>query len=62
MTSPVLHKLWYFLSTYVLTLKRFDLFLQGSLLIVILLETNVYLLLKRDAIDGHHPALVEGKY
>ncbi|CAH0596516.1 unnamed protein product [Chrysodeixis includens] len=57
--ETLLHKLWYFLSTYVLTLKRFDLFLQGSLLIVILLETNAYLLLKRDATEGYHPALVE---
>ncbi|XP_075984413.1 solute carrier organic anion transporter family member 2A1-like [Anticarsia gemmatalis] len=57
--KTVFHKLWFFLVTYVLTLKRFDLFLQGALLIVILLETNVYLLLKRDATQGYHTMLVE---
>lgn len=57
--DTIFHKLWYFLSTYVLTLKRFDLFLQGTFLIVILLETNVYLLLKRDAAEGYHPMLIE---
>ncbi|KAI8437303.1 hypothetical protein MSG28_011670, partial [Choristoneura fumiferana] len=33
-------KLWVFVTTYILTLKRFDLFLQGALLILVLLDTN----------------------
>ncbi|XP_068619907.1 solute carrier organic anion transporter family member 2A1-like [Battus philenor] len=45
-------KIWYLLRTYILTVARFDLFLQGALLIVILLETNVYLLLRRNAGTG----------
>ncbi|CAH2054024.1 unnamed protein product, partial [Iphiclides podalirius] len=45
-------KAWYFLRTYILTIPRFDLFLQGALLIVILLESNVYLLLRRNAGTG----------
>ncbi|KAJ0172041.1 hypothetical protein K1T71_012014 [Dendrolimus kikuchii] len=52
-------KLWYFLRTYVLTLKRFDLFLQGSLLIVTLLESNVYLLLQRDQNDGNNSPYIQ---
>ncbi|CAB3233065.1 unnamed protein product [Arctia plantaginis] len=56
--KTIFHKLWYFVTTYILTLKRFDLFLQGTLLIVILLETNVYLLLDRDANEGYLPKLV----
>ncbi|XP_073959610.1 uncharacterized protein [Choristoneura fumiferana] len=50
-----LQKLWVFVTTYILTLKRFDLFLQGALLILVLLDTNVTLLLKRDASKGHVP-------
>ncbi|XP_063832515.1 solute carrier organic anion transporter family member 2A1-like isoform X1 [Ostrinia nubilalis] len=49
---PVLHKPWHFLRTYVLTIPRFDLFLQGAMLIVILLDHNVFLLLQRDADTG----------
>ncbi|KPJ15505.1 hypothetical protein RR48_09434 [Papilio machaon] len=45
-------KVWHFLRTYILTLQRFTLFLQGALLIVVLLETNVYLLLRRNAGTG----------
>ncbi|XP_059045934.1 solute carrier organic anion transporter family member 74D-like [Achroia grisella] len=56
--GTIFHKLWYFLRTYILTIPRFDLFLQGTLLIVILLEHNVYLLLKRDAETGYHPLLI----
>lgn len=56
----VLYKGWHFLRTYVLTLARFDLFLQGALLIVILLETNVLLLLRRHYNSGFTPAAAEG--
>ncbi|XP_060805814.1 solute carrier organic anion transporter family member 74D isoform X2 [Amyelois transitella] len=52
-------KLWRFLRTYILTVPRFDLFLQGALLILILLDHNVYILLKRDADAGYHPQLVQ---
>ncbi|XP_053615440.1 solute carrier organic anion transporter family member 2A1-like [Plodia interpunctella] len=52
-------KLWRLLRTYILTVPRFDLFLQGALLILILLDHNVYILLKRDADSGYHPQLVE---
>lgn len=53
-------KLWYFLQTYILTIKRFDLFLQGALLVTILLESNSYLLLRRDAGTGRLNAMIEG--
>ncbi|XP_026331630.1 uncharacterized protein LOC113238977, partial [Hyposmocoma kahamanoa] len=55
----VFAKLWYFLQTYILTVNRFDLFLQGSLLVIVLLETNAYLLLRRDARTGRLPAMIE---
>lgn len=57
--KTIFHKLWYFLRTYILRLKVFDLFLQGAYLIIILLETNTYLLLKRDAKEGHHSMLIQ---
>ncbi|KAG6451332.1 hypothetical protein O3G_MSEX007067 [Manduca sexta] len=57
--KSVIFKLWHFLRTYILTIKRFDLFLQGTLLIVILLETNVLLLLRRDATEGFNSAIIE---
>ncbi|KAF9794947.1 hypothetical protein SFRURICE_005182 [Spodoptera frugiperda] len=57
--KTIFHKLWYFLRTYILRLKVFDLFLQGAYLIIILLETNAYLLLKRDAKEGHHSLLIQ---
>ncbi|KAM3958874.1 LOW QUALITY PROTEIN: solute carrier organic anion transporter family member 74D [Aphomia sociella] len=56
--NTVFHTLWYFLRTYILTIPRFDLFLQGTLLITLLLEANVYLLLKRDADAGFHSQLI----
>ncbi|XP_052757077.1 solute carrier organic anion transporter family member 6C1-like [Galleria mellonella] len=56
--KTIFHKFWHFLRTYILTIPRFDLFLQGTLLIVILLEANVYLLLKRDADTGYLPLLI----
>ncbi|XP_047034480.1 solute carrier organic anion transporter family member 74D-like [Helicoverpa zea] len=43
-----------FLDIFVQRLKVFDLFLQGAFLIVIILQSNVYLLLKRDAREGYH--------
>ncbi|KAJ8711976.1 hypothetical protein PYW08_008930 [Mythimna loreyi] len=57
--KTIFHKLWYFLRTYVLILKAFDLFLQGAFLITILLESNIFLLLRRDANEGYHSVLVE---
>uniref|UniRef100_A0A1E1WNE1 Kazal-like domain-containing protein n=1 Tax=Pectinophora gossypiella TaxID=13191 RepID=A0A1E1WNE1_PECGO len=57
--KTVFHKFWYFLRKYVLTLKRFDLCLQGSLLVIILLESNAMLLLRRDAGTGYIQARVE---
>lgn len=56
----VFAKLWYFLQTYILTINRFDLFLQGTLLVVVLLETYCHLLLRRDATTGRLPAMIEG--
>ncbi|CAG4985469.1 unnamed protein product [Colias eurytheme] len=55
----VLMKGWGFLRKYILTLQRFDLFLQGSLLIVIFLESNVYLLLRRNDASGFLPTVNE---
>uniref|UniRef100_A0A2A4JQE9 Kazal-like domain-containing protein n=1 Tax=Heliothis virescens TaxID=7102 RepID=A0A2A4JQE9_HELVI len=48
----------YFLDIFVQRLKVFDLFLQGAFLIVIILQSNVYLLLKRDAREGYHSGLI----
>ncbi|XP_063538866.1 solute carrier organic anion transporter family member 2B1-like [Cydia strobilella] len=48
-------KLRHLLSTYILTTPFFGLCLQGTLLILVLLDTNVTLLLKREAALGHVP-------
>ncbi|KAJ2948546.1 hypothetical protein O0L34_g7801 [Tuta absoluta] len=58
--KTVFHKLWYGLRRYILVLKVFDIFLQGTLLVVTLLETNVLLLLRRDAGTGYLRSLLEG--
>ncbi|CAH2095578.1 unnamed protein product [Euphydryas editha] len=52
MKGDVIAKLWFLLRKYILTVARFDLFLQGALLVVIFLESNVYLLLRRNAGTG----------
>ncbi|XP_022123031.2 solute carrier organic anion transporter family member 74D isoform X1 [Pieris rapae] len=51
MISIVL-KGWELLRKYILTIPRFDLFLQGALLIVIFLESNIFLLLRRNDNTG----------
>ncbi|KAH9642610.1 hypothetical protein HF086_011203 [Spodoptera exigua] len=48
------------LRKYVLKLKAFDLFLQGTYLLTLFLETNVYLLMRRDARAGYHSTLTIG--
>ncbi|XP_041983278.1 solute carrier organic anion transporter family member 2A1-like [Aricia agestis] len=48
----MLVKGWHLLRRYILTVERFDLFLQGALLVTVFLETNVQLLLRRTA--GHY--------
>ncbi|CAK1545387.1 unnamed protein product [Leptosia nina] len=48
----VMLKGWELLRKYILTIPRFDLFLQGALLIVIFLESNVFLLLRRNDRTG----------
>ncbi|XP_045454759.1 solute carrier organic anion transporter family member 2B1-like [Melitaea cinxia] len=55
----VIAKLWFILRKYILTLARFDLFLQGALLIVVFLESNVYLLLRRNAGTGYLASINE---
>ncbi|XP_072933645.1 uncharacterized protein [Epargyreus clarus] len=46
-------KPWQLLRKYILTIPRFDLFLQGTLLIVTLLEANVFLLIRRNDSSGY---------
>ncbi|XP_045779468.1 solute carrier organic anion transporter family member 74D-like [Maniola jurtina] len=50
---PVIAKAWFLLRKYILTIPRFDLFLQGALLIVVFLESYVFLLLRRNAGTGY---------
>ncbi|XP_026500092.2 solute carrier organic anion transporter family member 4A1-like isoform X1 [Vanessa tameamea] len=50
---------WFLLRKYILTIPRFDLFLQGALLIVVFLESNVYLLLRRNAGTGYLSSINE---
>ncbi|KAF9794946.1 hypothetical protein SFRURICE_005181, partial [Spodoptera frugiperda] len=45
------------LRKHVLKLKAFDVFLQGTYLLILFLETNAYLLLRRDARAGYHSTL-----
>ncbi|CAH2240187.1 jg10127 [Pararge aegeria aegeria] len=49
----VIAKGWFLLRKYILTIPRFDLFLQGALLIVVFLESYVFLLLRRSAGTGY---------
>jgi hypothetical protein len=60
--TTVLVKIWSFLATRVLTLKVFDLVLQGALLIVILLEHNALLLLRRAADKYQVTMFIEGTF
>ncbi|CAH0731304.1 unnamed protein product, partial [Brenthis ino] len=55
----VIMKAWFLLRKYILTIPRFDLFLQGALLIVVFLESYVYLLLRRNARSGYLPSINE---
>ncbi|XP_052744256.1 solute carrier organic anion transporter family member 2A1-like [Bicyclus anynana] len=59
--SPVklILKGWFLLRKYILTIPRFDLFLQGALLIVVFLESYVFLLLRRSAQTGYIKTLNE---
>ena len=57
----VISKAWFLLRKYILTIPRFDLFLQGALLIVVFLESYVFLLLRRNAGSGYLRSINEGK-
>ncbi|XP_061379764.1 solute carrier organic anion transporter family member 2A1-like [Danaus plexippus] len=55
----VISKGWYLLRRYILTIPRFDLFLQGALLIVVFLESYSYLLIRRNAGTGYLSSINE---
>ncbi|KAL4705204.1 hypothetical protein ACJJTC_000202 [Scirpophaga incertulas] len=52
-------KLWHFLAAKVLTVKMFDMNVQGAFLMVILLEHNAFLLLRRDSNQNYIHMLSE---
>lgn len=56
----MLAMVWFLLRKHILTVPRFDLFLQGALLIVVFLESYVFLLLRRNAGTGYLRTINEG--
>ncbi|CAH1636218.1 unnamed protein product [Spodoptera littoralis] len=57
MASACCQKVLSVLRKHVLKLKAFDIFMQGTYLLILFLETNAYLLLRRDARAGYHSTL-----